>query len=197
MNIPRTHLPAPRLATPLRGMVATAAVALAAFGTLLSAAPAWAQPGMHGPGMHGPGMHRGMHGGEGAGLGLPLHPGHLARMLDSVNASAEQKAQIRTILGSLHTDMQAQREGGKGLREQAAQVFAAPTVDARAAEALRQQMLARQDAASKRTMQAMLEVSRVLTPEQRSKMFEQMKQRRAMADRHRAERESLDGAPRR
>jgi Spy/CpxP family protein refolding chaperone len=192
MNTPR-NLPRRGFGlTPLRGAVATAAVALAAFGTLLSATPVWAEPGMHGRGMHG-----GMHGGEGPGLGLPLHPGHLARMLDSVNASAEQKAQVRTILGNLRTDMQAQREGGKGLREQAAQVFAAPTVDARAAEALRQQMLARHDAASKRTLQAMLEVSRVLTPEQRSKMFEQMKQRRAMAERHRSERESLDGSPRR
>jgi Spy/CpxP family protein refolding chaperone len=185
--------------SPTRHLLATAALALASFTTLVASAPALAQPAGMGPGMHG-GMHAGMHGGGGMGhgMGLPLHPGHLDRMLDSVGASAEQKAQIRTVLGNLRSDMKAQRESGKALHEQAAQVFSAPNVDARAAEALRQQMLARHDAASKRTMQAMLDVSRVLTPEQRSKMFEQMKQRRAMAERHRAERDSLDGgAPRR
>jgi Spy/CpxP family protein refolding chaperone len=181
-----------RIAAPtLRRTVAVAVLALFSFGALVAATSAHARPDM----AHG--MHGGMGHGMGGGMGLPLHPGHLERLLDGVGASADQKNQIKTILQTLRSDMQAQRQSGKGLHEQAAQVFAAPNVDARAAEALRQQMLARHDAASKRTMQAMLEVSRVLAPEQRSKLFEQMKQRRSLMERHRSEREQLEGGPRR
>jgi periplasmic protein CpxP/Spy len=172
-----SHAPA------LRRTVAIAALAVFSFGTLVAGSSAHARPEM-GHGMAG-------------GLGLPLHPGHLERLLDGAGVSADQKGQIKTILQTLRNDMQAQRQGGKALHEQAAQVFAAPNVDARAAEALRQQMLARHDASSKRMMQAMLDVSRVLTAEQRAKLFEQMKQRRSLMERHRAEREQLDGAPRR
>ena len=57
------------------------------------------------------------------------------------------------------------------------QIFAAPNVDAAAAESVRQQMLQQHDQASKRMLQARLDASKVLTPEQRAKMAERMKQR--------------------
>jgi periplasmic protein CpxP/Spy len=41
-------------------------------------------------------------------------------------------------------------------------------------------MLAQHDQASKRVLQAMLDVSKVLTPEQRATLGERMKQRQAM-----------------
>ena len=47
-------------------------------------------------------------------------------------------------------------------------------------ESLRQQMLALHDQASKRRMQAMVDASQVLTPEQRVKLAERMKQRGEM-----------------
>jgi Spy/CpxP family protein refolding chaperone len=75
-------------------------------------------------------------------------------------------------------------------------LLAQPTVDARAVEALRQKMLAQHDQASQRWTQALLEISRVLTPEQRQQAAERLRQRLAMVQRHRAERESLEGAPR-
>jgi molybdate transport system substrate-binding protein len=43
-------------------------------------------------------------------------------------------------------------------------------------------------------MQAMLDVSRVLTPEQRQQLAQHMKQRRDMMERHMKERRQLDGA---
>jgi periplasmic protein CpxP/Spy len=113
---------------------------------------------------HGPGMM--MFGGQG-----------MSRMLEQVNASAEQRSQIEQIMKAARSDLQAQREAGRALREQSMQLFAQPTVDAAAAEALRQQMLAQHDRASQRMLQAMLEVSRVLTPEQRQQIAEQIKQR--------------------
>jgi Spy/CpxP family protein refolding chaperone len=120
-------------------------------------------------------------------------PRHMDRMLDSVDATAEQRARIKQITEAGRADMKAQREQGQSLREQSAALFAQPNIDARAAEALRQQMLAQQDQASKRRLQTMLDVSRVLTPEQRQKLANKMQQRRAMKERHQGERQALEG----
>jgi Spy/CpxP family protein refolding chaperone len=71
-------------------------------------------------------------------------------------------------------------------------LFAQPTVDARAVETLRQQMLQQHDQSSRRWMQAMLDASAVLTPEQRKQLAERMQQRREMMQRHHQERRALD-----
>jgi Spy/CpxP family protein refolding chaperone len=156
---------------------------------------AWAQPMGGGPGMHSGGMGMrgdgpGMHGGGGMGM---MQGRGLERMLDSVNATAEQRSQIKAIAERARTDMQAQHEAGKGAREQMAKLFAQPTVDANAVEALRAQQMQRHDQASRRMTQAMVEASRVLTPEQRKQIAERMGQRRAMMERHMNERRALDG----
>ena len=75
------------------------------------------------------------------------------------------------------------------------ELFRQPTVDANAAEALRQQMLQQHDQASRRMLQAMLDVSRVLTPEQRAQLAQRMQQRREMMQRHEQERRQLEPAP--
>ncbi|HET9977799.1 MAG TPA: Spy/CpxP family protein refolding chaperone [Burkholderiaceae bacterium] len=158
----------------------TGAVLVAALGT--ATLSAWAQPGGH--------VGHGMRGGPGMGM----MQGHmLERMLDSVNASADQRTQIKQIAERARADMRAQHESGRALRERAMQLFTQPVVDANAAEALRVQMLQQHDQASRRMMQAMLEVSRVLTPEQRKQFAERMAQRRSMMERHRSERQQLDG----
>ena len=69
-------------------------------------------------------------------------------------------------------------------------LMAAPQVDAAAAEALRQQLQARRDVASKRQLQAMLDVGAVLTPEQRQKLADRMKSRQDMMKRHHRERQA-------
>jgi Spy/CpxP family protein refolding chaperone len=121
----------------------------------------------------------------------------LDRMLDSVNATAEQRSQIQAIAERTKADMQAQRAAGKATREQMMNLFTQPTVDANAVEAQRAQMMQQHDQASRRITQAMLEVSRVLTPEQRQQLAERAAQRRSMFERHMNERRSLEGnAPR-
>jgi periplasmic protein CpxP/Spy len=162
-------------------LAALAAVAALAVGLAL---PATAMPGGHG------------HEGGPGGFGLPMlgGPGGIDKMLDSVNASAEQRTQIQQIAAAAATDMKAQQEAGRALRAQVQQLFTQPTLDARAAEALRQQMLAQQDQASKRMMQTVLDVSRVLTLEQRQQLAERASQRTAMMERHRAERGAHDKA---
>ena len=98
----------------------------------------------------------------------------------SLNATDAQRAQIKQIAMAAGTDLRTQREAGKGLREKSLQIFSAPNVDAAAAESVRAQMQAQHDQASRRTLQALLEVSKVLTPEQRAKLGDRLKQRGAM-----------------
>ena len=57
---------------------------------------------------------------------------------------------------------------------------------------VRQQMLQQHDQSSRRRMQAMLDASAVLTPEQRAQLAERMKQRREMMQRHQHERGALE-----
>jgi len=166
-------------------------VALTATVIGLGATIAQAQPGPRG----GEGRHA-MHGGEGRHAmhgGGPMMGGGrmLERMLDGVNASPEQRTRIGEIMKSAAADVRAQHEASRGLREQAMALFTQPTVDARAVEALRQQMLQQHDQSSKRWTQAMLDASAVLTPEQRKQMAERMKQRRDMMERHQRERRSM------
>jgi Spy/CpxP family protein refolding chaperone len=130
--------------------------------------------------------HHGMRGGDG-GHGMMMFGGspqqmgrRIDHMLDGLNATDAQRSQVKQIASAAATDLRAQREAGKGLRERSLQIFAAPTVDAAAAESVRAQMLAQHDQTSRRTLQAMLDISKVLTPEQRAKIGERLKARGAM-----------------
>ncbi len=135
----------------------------------------------------------GFGGHEGMGMGGGMM-GHMAgRMLDRVNATADQKAQIKKITESAMADLKGQRDGHKALREQAMNLFAQPNVDANAVEQLRQQMLKQHDQSSQRISQAMIEASRVLTPEQRKQLASEMAKRGEMMKRHHEERRSLEG----
>lgn len=152
---------------------------------------ALAAPGQ--PGETGPmAWHR--HGGWGHGAAAgPMEgamvPGLMGgrygqRLLEEAGVSAEQRAQIRQLFEAAQVDRQARRDAARSLHEQMRQLFTQPTVDANAAEALRQQQLAQFDEASKRRMQLMLGVSRVLTPEQRAKLAEVAGKRRGPMHRH-------------
>jgi Spy/CpxP family protein refolding chaperone len=134
-----------------------------------AASLAVAAGGDHGRGgdRGGPGM---MHEAPMAGRGLD-------RMLDAVKATDAQRTQIKKIMDAAHQDMRAQHEAGRANRDKMLSLFAAPTVDAAAVEALRQQTVAQHDQGSKRMTQALLEASKVLTPAQRAQAAEAMKQR--------------------
>lgn len=171
-----SFISAARVPHPLRLLLATLTVAVAAG----FVQPAAAQPmGDLGPG------------------GMPGRAGahQMSRMLDSVNATAEQRAQIQQIMKAAHDDLKAQHEAARALHQQMEALFAAPTVDARAAEALRQQMAAQHEQASKRLLQARLDASRVLTADQRKALADRRAEWRGMMERHRAERQRLDAAP--
>ena len=141
-------------------------------------------------------------GGHGSGPGMMMFggpPEHIGRgidhMLDGLGVTDAQRAQIKQIAMAAAADLKTQHEAGRALRDKGVQIFAAPTVDAAAAESVRQQMLTQHDQASKRMLQAMLDVSKVLTPEQRVKMAERQKQRQA-AMQERMERQQREHGPR-
>jgi len=165
---------------------------------------AWAQPAPPPPppGMDGgPGMHRhGMHGGGmGPGMMFRGSPERMGRvidhMLDGLSASDAQRTQIKQIAVQAAADLKAQAATGRGLRQRSMQIFTAPNVDAAAAEQLRQQMLQQHDQMSRRVTQAMLAVANVLTPEQRARIGERLKDRQARME-ERMKRMQRDG-PRR
>jgi len=121
--------------------------------------------------------------------GMPFDARHIEKLLDQVNATDAQRAQIRVIGDKARTDLKALHpqmpgagpaasgtkpgdkppmagpEGGPmgGLMA----LLTQPKVDAVAAEKTRQQMLAQHDAVSKRMLQAAIDIAQVLTPDQR------------------------------
>lgn len=162
------------LGSPRRALRAFALVA--AIGVAGGVA-AWAQP---------------HHGGMAGAPGMMMFGPRMDHALADVGASDQQRAQVKQIMQAAMADLRAQREAGRDLRQQMMQAFTQPTVDANTVEALRQKMLAQHDQASRRMMQAMLDVSRVLTPEQRTQLAQRMQQRGEMMRRHMEERRQLD-----
>jgi periplasmic protein CpxP/Spy len=170
--------PLPVFRGPWRWLVGTAVLALLA----VAAQTAFAAPGE----MRHEGRLGGMHGGD------HMQGHHLQRMLDSVNATPEQRSQIKQLADAAQADMASQRSAQRKLHTDQQALFAQPTVDARAAETLRQQMQAQHEVASKRMLQLKLDISRVLSPQQRQQLAERMQKRRAMMERHHNERAALD-----
>jgi Spy/CpxP family protein refolding chaperone len=170
-----------------RHMLAMSVVAIAAAGAAIGA-QAQGMDDIGGMGGHGPGPRGGMpmFGAMSGQMGRGID-----RMLDGLGVTDAQRSQIKQITTSAAADIRAQREAGRALHEKGMQLFAAPTVDASAAESLRQQMLAQHDQSSRRMLQAMLDVSKVLTPEQRAKMAQRAKERQDMM-RERMQREQRE-----
>ncbi|MBT9487427.1 MAG: Spy/CpxP family protein refolding chaperone [Rubrivivax sp.] len=160
------HTPHPRTGTRALRQIAMLAALAAAGATGLAIAAPHGQPQGH-AGRSAPGMM------------MPFGGPGMGRMLDDVQATPEQRAQIEKIAESARADLRGQHEASQALRAQSMQLFAQPTVDATAVETLRQQMLAQHDVASRRTMQAMLDVSQVLTAEQRQQIATRMAARMA------------------
>jgi Spy/CpxP family protein refolding chaperone len=134
---------------------------------------------------------------------MSASPEHIARGVDRVlrglDATEAQRAEITKIAQAAAVDLKGQREAGRALREKSAALFVAPVVDAAAVESLRQQMVAQHDATSRRMSQALVDVSKVLRPEQRVKLAERFKHHRGRGfghGHHGRGHDARDGAPR-
>lgn len=102
---------------------------------------------------------------------------HVQHVLDEVDATAEQKAQVKDIVAAATRDLQALHaqhgNGHKALHE----IFTAPTIDRVRLEAVRAEHMQALDAASKRCAAALADAADVLTPEQRALLGEKMAKR--------------------
>jgi len=113
--------------------------------------------------------------------------GHAEHMLDAVDASDAQRAQIKQIMDAARADLKATHDSARALHAQSLTLFAAANIDAVSIEALRQQQQALHETISKRMSQAFIDAARMLTPEQRAKLAERMKKQQArMAERMKA-----------
>ena len=119
----------------------------------------------HGFGPGGPGM-------------MPLGGRHLDHLLDEVKATDAQRTQIKALAKAAEADLKPLHEASRGLHDKTLAIFAQPQVNAAAAESLRQQSLANHDAASKRMLQVALDISKVLSPEQRATLAAKLQKHR-------------------
>lgn len=140
---------------------------------------AWAQqPAQPPDGRPGGGEHRhgGMHGGHERGMsagmfgGSPERMGRMIdRMLDGLNATDAQRTQIKQIVAGAAADLKAQRQVGRDVRGRGMQALLGPSVDTAGVEAARQQMAQQHEQTSRRVSQALVDIARLLTPEQRAR----------------------------
>ena len=180
--------PGARVRLVMMGMVLTL---LAAIGvTAWAQVPASAVPS--GRSMH----HMHHHGGPGMMGGSPERMGRmLDHMLDGLNASDAQRAQIKQIMAQASAELKGQAQAARELRQRGMQVLTAPAVDANAAEQVRLQTMQLHDQMSRRMTQAMVAAASVLTPEQRAAIAKRLQDRQARME-ERMKQRGQDGSRR-
>jgi protein CpxP len=142
------------------------AASFAAGGLTLPIVAASAQDAaMH----HMMGGHGGMH---------AMAMAHVAKMLDEVGASAEQKSRIEAILRAGFAPMADMHRDMATTHASLHAILSAPTIDRAALEQLRSSEVARIDQASRSATKAIADAVEVLTPEQRAKLASLMAQHR-------------------
>lgn len=143
-------------------------LALSAAGGLGLVALASAHDGP-GPGMVQARSGPPMPGGPAMMPGMPLLGGPMAQpLLDDLKATPEQRAAIERIRAQLREDLRIDPAVMQAERDRWLALLSAPQVDAAAVEALRAKGEARQAEVSRKTTQALVAASQVLTPAQRA-----------------------------
>jgi protein CpxP len=125
------------------------------------------------------------HFGEHMGMGGPIDPAKIDTQVErmikhfavEVDATPAQRDRLTVIAKAAAKDLLPLRDKLKTGHQQALAIAGAPTVDRAAIEKLRGEHMALADAASKRMTQAMADAAEVLTPEQRQKIAQRMKER--------------------
>ena len=114
-----------------------------------------------------------------------LDPEEMARRLDyrigrivsQVGGTPEQKDRLVAIARAAMTDLRPMRDQMREGRRRGLDLLAARSVDRAALEQLRQSQMQVANARSQRTVQAMADAAEVLTPEQRVKVADHLRQR--------------------
>jgi Spy/CpxP family protein refolding chaperone len=108
-----------------------------------------------------------------AGTMLPRGP-MLDRLLDEAGVSPTQRAQAHQIFDAAEAELKQGRVAEQADHEQMAQLFSQAVVDPAAVETVRERIQSRHDGASRRATQALLDVSLVLSADQREAIARQL-----------------------
>ncbi len=100
------------------------------------------------------------------------------QMLRRIDATPEQETKIQAIVAGALKELLPMREGARAARSEALQLVSAPAIDRAAIEKLRGAQIAMHDQASKRMMQAVLEIADALSPAQREQLTGVLAERR-------------------
>lgn len=167
------------------GVLSTAAMVAVSSANALAAQPPGGAAGESCPDGHAMG---GMGHDAKMGAGPSMMPGlmpfagrGMERMAKHLDLNAQQKEQIQKIQTTARANMEQLREEGRSLHEQGAQLWSAAKLDEGAIEQWRQKLSAHHDKMSQQMSRVMLDIAKVLTPEQRTKAVAYMKTR---AERH-------------
>lgn len=95
----------------------------------------------------------------------------LERVLDRIDATDAQKAQVKTIVERAKPELKALRSERVKLRERFAQIMGADKVDPAAAEALRKESVALVERASNAMSRTLVDIGNVLTVDQRRELL--------------------------
>src|SRR5688572_11660090 len=106
-------------------------------------------------------------GGPGQPGNVGMHGRRIEKILDRVNATPAQRAQIRAAWDGLRPQIKGLRQQHHAVRKQMLATLTAPTINATDVERLRQQAAGLHDKMSALITQGMIATAQALTPEQR------------------------------
>lgn len=99
----------------------------------------------------------------------------LDRMLTDAGASDDQKSKFKTIVTTTIDEVRPEREARMAMRDDIIKLIEAPTIDRNAIEALRAKQMSQFEERSKAIAKAVADAAEILTPDQRKKLVEELK----------------------
>ncbi|HXV30494.1 MAG TPA: Spy/CpxP family protein refolding chaperone [Sinorhizobium sp.] len=102
----------------------------------------------------------------------------IGSVLDELDATTEQEDKLWDIIDKARAEIRPTFRDFRETREEVIELLGAPTIDRAAAEKLRSERIAAIEEASRKMTTALLDAAEVLTPEQRAKLVEHLKERR-------------------
>jgi Spy/CpxP family protein refolding chaperone len=100
----------------------------------------------------------------------------LDQMLTEAGASDDQKNRLKSIVTTTIDEVRPDREDRKAMRDEIIKLIESPTIDRNAIESLRAKQMAQFEERSKAIAKAVADAAEILTPEQRKKLVEEMRE---------------------